>query len=146
MKPGPIDLDAFQDSSLLIRFEELNEDSLQILFRDPCDKMLSQSYLKELPFTNDYIVPFRTAISRYRLQRRNAFLFWETLREDYQKIIVNAYCLSSKANILFFFAWIVRERQMSKQEYQRVVDEFYKLTDDKKMKLIENYNTTLQTK
>jgi hypothetical protein len=146
MKPFQVDIDKFLDDpticSRLIRFEEINEDSIQVLFRDPNDQVLTQQELRSLPFVNDYQYVFRTILWRYRMQKRNAFLLWESLLELYQEKIVNAYDLRLNTDVIFFFVWMIQEGKITKS-HQKVVQSFSELEEDDQKRFLREYNATL---
>jgi hypothetical protein len=146
MKPFQVDIDKFLEDpttcNRLIRFEEINEDSIQVLFRDPHDPLLTQQELRALRFVNDYQYVFRTILWRYRMQKRNAFLLWESLLQPYQEKIVNAYDLRLNTDVMFFFVWMIREEKITKS-HQKVVQSFSELEEDDQKRFLQEYNATL---
>jgi hypothetical protein len=140
MKPTAVDLEKYFDDPTvlgkLVRFEELNEDSVQILFREPNDSILTQGELCKIPYVNDWKSRRDTAIWRYRMQKNNAFLFWETLRLEDQERLVQAYGLESFENLLFFFHWFAGKDKKFLHEYQKVVRRFGALKEEEITTLI----------
>lgn len=146
-KPNLIDLEVLDDPTIIgrfTRFDELNEDSIQLIWRDPSDGMLDQEELKKLAFVNDWQFPFRTAIWRYRMNSRNPFLFWDTLYPDSQSKIVKAYGLQLYLDLMYFFIWLIKEDKLNTTtKSQRIVELFNAADSDTQTKLIEDYNNSL---
>jgi len=145
-KPTPLDLEGLDDPNIMARFtrfDELNEDSIQSIWRDPADGILDQDELKKLPFVNDWQYPFRTAIWRYRTNSRNPFLFWDTLYPDSQAKVARVYGLGANIDFMYFFIWLIKGKHINNRQTQRVVEVFTALDSDAQTKLLQDYNNFL---
>lgn len=130
---------------LYIRFDDFNEDSIQILMRDPSDGYLNQAQLRQLTYINDWMYPFRTMIYRLRLNHRNPFLFWHTLDDHYKALVSTPFGLGGYADVMQFFVWLILNKKITSRLEQRIADRFFNETDTKtKESLIKEYNESLQ--